>query len=151
MEITIRWLLAALHLLALGIGLGAVFIRGQALQRISQEKGLQRIFLADNLWGLSALLWITTGLLRAFGGYEKGSDYYLNNNLFWIKMGLLLLIILLEIRPMISLIRWRIRMLSGKDIDISPAGSFARISYAQAILTILMLLAATAMARGIEF
>lgn len=151
MDITLRWLLAAFHLLALGIGLGAVFARGQALQRISQEKGLQRIFLADNLWGLSALLWITTGLLRAFGGYEMGNAYYLQNTLFWIKMGLFLLIFLLEIRPMVSLIRWRMRLLSGKEIDTSSAGSFARISYTQAGLTILMLLAATAMARGINF
>lgn len=151
MDITLRWLLAALHLIALGIGVGAVFARGQALQHLSFEKGYKRIFLADNLWGLSALLWITTGLLRAFGGFEKGSAYYLNNTFFWIKMGLFLTIFLLEIRPMINLIRWRIFVLKDKPIDTSSAKSFAHISYVQAGLVLLMILAATAMARGIDF
>jgi putative membrane protein len=151
MDITLRWLLAALHLIALGIGVAAVFARGQALQHLSSEKGYKRIFLADNLWGISALLWITTGLLRAFGGIEKGSAYYLNNTFFWIKMGLFLTIFLLEIRPMINLIQWRIRVLKDKPIDPSSAKSFALISYVQAGLTLLMVLAATAMARGIDF
>ncbi len=151
MEITERWLLAALHLIALGIGVGAVYARGQALQHLSSQKEYKRIFLADNLWGISALLWITTGLLRAFGGFEKGSDYYLNNTLFWIKMGLFLTVFLLEIRPMVSLIRWRIHVLKNKPIDTSSAKSFARISYVQAGLILLMVLAATAMARGIDF
>ena len=150
MELTERWLLAALHLIALGIGLGAVFARGQAFQNLSSEKDYKRIFIADNLWGISALLWITTGLLRAFAGFEKGSDYYLNNTLFWIKMGLFIIIFLLEIRPMISLIQWRIRVLKNKPINFSSAKSFARISYVQAFLLILMVLAATGMARGID-
>jgi putative membrane protein len=33
--------------------------------------------------------------------------------------------------------------------DTAPAGRFARISYVQAVLVLLMVLAATAMARGI--
>ena len=151
LDMTLPWLLAALHLIALGIGLGAVFTRAQALQHLSLEKGFRRIFLADNLWGIAALLWVTTGLLRAFGGFEKGSAYYLNNTFFWIKMGLLLLILILEIRPMVSLIHWRIRVLKGKPIDTSSSNTFARISYVQAILTLLMVLTATAMARGIDF
>ena len=151
MELTERWLLAALHLIALGIGVGAVYARGQAFQHLSSEKEYKRIFLADNLWGISALLWITTGLLRAFGSYEKGSEYYLNNTVFWIKMGLFTVIFLLEIMPMISLIQWRIRVLKGKPIDTSSAKTYARISYVQAGLLLLMVLAATAMARGMDF
>lgn len=151
MDITLRWLLAAIHLLALPIGMGAVFARGQAFQKLSSENGFQRVFVADNLWGISALLWITTGLLRAFGGYEKGSTYYLNNTVFWVKMGLLLLILILEIMPMINLIRWRIKVLRNKPINTASAPAFARISFVQAGLVILMVLAATAMARGIDF
>jgi len=151
MDLTLRWLLAATHLLALGIGLGAVFVRGQVLQGLTHEKKLQRVFMIDNLWGLAALLWITTGLLRAFGGFEKGSEYYVNNTLFWIKMGLFLMIFLLEIRPMVNLIRWRIRVLRGAKVDTSSAGSMAKISYVQTVLIILMVLVATAMARGFDF
>jgi len=111
---TIRWLLAAVHLLALGVGLGAVWARGRALQAPLDVPALRRVFYADTWWGIAAVLWIGTGLLRAFGGYEKGAFYYLHNQFFWAKMGLLA----------------------------------ARISFVQAVLVVLMVLAATAMARG---
>jgi len=73
---TIRWLLAAFHLLALGVGLGAVWARGRALQAHLDVPGLRRVFYADTWWGIAALAWIGTGLVRAFGGYEKGSFYF---------------------------------------------------------------------------
>ena len=88
----IRWLFATLHLLALGIGLGAVWARGWALQAELDTAGLQRVFYADNWWGIAALVWLATGLARAFAGLEKGTAYYLNNHVFWTKMGLFLLI-----------------------------------------------------------
>ncbi len=106
------------------------------------------MFYADNWWGLSALLWIGTGLVRAFGGYEKGSFYYLHNRFFWAKMGLLAAILLLEVAPMLSLIRWRAAVARGSAPDTRAASRFARISFVQAVLVVLMVLAATAMARG---
>jgi len=145
---TIRWLLAAFHLLALGVGLGAVWARGRGFQAQLDIPGLRRVFYADNWWGLSALLWIGTGLVRAFGGYEKGSFYYLHNRFFWAKMGLLAAILLLEVAPMISLIRWRAAVARGSVPDTRAASRFARISFVQAVLVVLMVLAATAMARG---
>jgi len=144
----IRWLFAAVHLLALGVGLGAVWARGQALRHQLDPAGLRRVFYADSWWGISALLWIGTGLVRAFGGLEKGSAYYLGNHLFWAKMSLLVLILLLELRPMIALVRWRIALARGTQPDTRSAAAFARISFVQAVLVTLMVLAATAMARG---
>jgi putative membrane protein len=145
---TIRWLLAALHLLALGIGLGAVWARGSALQAQLDAAGLRRVFSADTWWGVAALLWIGTGLARAFSGFEKGAFYYLHNHLFWAKMGLLTAILLLELGPMITLVRWRRLVARGDVPDTRVASRFARTSFVQAALVILMVFAATAMARG---
>lgn len=145
---TVRWLFAAMHLLALGVGLGAVWARGRALQGSLDATGLRRVFYADSWWGLAAALWIGTGLVRAFGGLEKGSAYYLHNHVFWTKMALLALILILEVIPMTALIRWRSLAGRGEPIDARLAGRFARISYFQAGLVALMVLAATAMARG---
>src|ERR1700741_5392774 len=103
---TLRWIFAALHLLGLGIGLGAVWVRAMALRR-PDDAGLRRAFAADSLWGLAAALWIVTGAVRAFGGIEKGSDYYLGSTAFQVKMALLLAILALEVRPMVTLMRWR--------------------------------------------
>jgi putative membrane protein len=144
----VRWLFAAVHLLGLGVGLGAVWARGRALGGRLDDTGLRRAFFADTWWGIAALVWISTGLVRAFGGLEKGSAYYLHNHLFWTKMGLLGLILVLEVGPMISLVRWRAALARGEMPDTRAAVRFARISFLQGVLVVLMVLAATAMARG---
>jgi putative membrane protein len=50
---------------------------------------------------------------------------------------------------MFTLIRWRQAVARGGVPDTQPAALLARISYVQAGLIVLMVLAATAMARGI--
>lgn len=144
----LRWFIATLHLLVLPLGLGAIWMRARALARVTAHAGLARAFMADNLWGVAAALWIVTGLWRAFGGLEKGSAYYLHDHAFHLKMGLFILILLLEIWPMATLIRWRIRARHGSAVDLRAAPALARVSYAEAGLVILMVFAATAVARG---
>lgn len=146
---TLPWLLAALHLLALGIGLGAVWARGRVLRGTLDARELPRLFRADALWGAAAALWISTGLWRFLGGLEKGTSYYLQNHVFLTKMGLLLIILLLEIRPMVTLIRWRRASATGQSFDTGAASSMATISFIQVALVVLMVFAASAMARGI--
>lgn len=51
-QMVMRWLLAALHLLPLGLGLGAVLWRAVSLRGPLDRLGLQRVFLADTIWGL---------------------------------------------------------------------------------------------------
>lgn len=146
----LRWLLAAVHLLALGIGLGAVWVRARSLASGPAERSaLARALAADSAWGIAALLWITTGLWRLLAGTEKPTAYYLSSHTFWTKMGLLAAILALEVRPMVTLIRWRIQLGRGETPDVTSAPALSRISYVQAVLVVLMVLAATAMARGI--
>jgi putative membrane protein len=145
---TARWLAASLHLLALGIGLGAVWARGRALRSSLDAGTLRQVFFADTLWGLAAVLWISTGLWRLLAGLEKGTGYYLQNQLFLTKMALLALVLLLEIRPMITLIRWRRTVSRGEAPDTRAAPLLARISFVQAWLVVLMVFAAAGMARG---
>ncbi len=71
----IRWLFASVHLLALGIGLGAVWARARGLRGPLDVPGLRRVFAADTWWGIAAVLWIGTGLVRAFGELEKRSAW----------------------------------------------------------------------------
>ncbi|MGY3303049.1 putative membrane protein [Pseudomonas sp. PvR086] len=147
-----HWFLAAVHLLAFGLGFWAVLTRGTALRRLSAAAGdARRVLIADNLWGISAVTLLITGGLRAFGGYEKGTDYYLHQPLFHLKMTLLVFILLLEIAPMVTLIKWRIALGRGAAIDTGRATLFARISHIEALLLVLMVVAATGMARGVTF
>jgi putative membrane protein len=146
--VTLRLLLAAFHLLALGIGLGAVVARGLALRSRLDGPALRGVFIADNAWGVAALLWITTGAWRALGGVEKGTAYYFQNHAFLTKMALLAVVIVLELRPMLILIRWRRRAAQGETLNTAAAPLLARISFAQAGLVVLMVFLAAAMARG---
>lgn len=145
----LRWFLATVHLLALGIGLGAVWVRAQALSGRLDQDGLRRVFSADTWWGIAAALWISTGLWRLLGSTDKVADYYLSNHVFWTKMALLLGILAMEVRPMVTLIRWRKAVAAGAVPDTSVAGRLARVSRGQAVLVVLMVLAASAMARGL--
>lgn len=148
----VHWSLAALHLLALALGFWAVLTRGTAFRRLATGVGEARSVLgADNLWGISALFLLVTGGLRAFAGYEKGTDYYLHQPLFHLKMTLFVLVLLLEIAPMVALIKWRIALGRGAPIDAARAKVFARICHVQALLVMLMIVAATGMARGVTF
>jgi putative membrane protein len=140
-------IVAALHYLALAIGLPAVLLRGRALKGPLDEPGLRRLFAADAAWGVAALLWVTTGLLRAFGGLEKGSAFYLQNPLFHLKMALFVVILGLEVLPMITFMRWRQARRRGTRPDTRRAPLLSHLNHAELALAIVLVFVASAMAR----
>lgn len=148
--------LAFLHLIALAIGLPAIVDRARALRLAAREPSrgpaLRRAIAADSLWGLSAMLWIGTGLWRYLAGTEMSSEYYNRNHLFLGKMSLLAAILLLEIWPMVTLIRWRLSLRAGAAAEevATPlaARRIAAVSYVQCALVLLMVIFAVGMARG---
>lgn len=144
----LRLLLAGSHLLALGIGLGAVWARSRALRGVVDGAALRRAFSADAWWGVAAVLWLGTGLARWIIGTEKATSYYLQQPLFHLKLGLFALILLLEIWPMITIMRWRRAMGRNQSATLRPARLIARISVVEAVLLIAIVFASVAMARG---
>lgn len=106
-----RAALSAFHVLAVALALGSVFARGLRLRELrrdpSDARARERLLRADNVWGVSALLFLATGLPRAFGRLEKTPDFYLRNGFFWVKMSLFAVVLLLEILPMVTFLRWR--------------------------------------------
>jgi putative membrane protein len=143
--------LAVLHLITFGLGAGSCWARARALGKLKGSDGLKDVFFADNLWGLAALLWIVTGLWRAFGGAGKGADFYLHDTAFLVKMALFAVVFMLEIRPMVTLIRWRIRLAKGLPVDLTSAPMLAQITYVQLLLLIPIVMMAAAIARGIWY
>src|SRR5215467_13030571 len=97
---TLEYILATLHILTFGFGFYAIWTRANALKKLHDVSSLDEVFKADNFWGIAAILWIGTGLWRAFGGVEKGSSYYLHNNIFLTKMAFVVLLLIIEIKPM---------------------------------------------------
>jgi len=148
----LRLTLAAFHLIALGIGMGAVLTRGNVLREPPSEGALRRAFRADTLWGIAAALWMVTGLWRWLAGVEKPMGYYNHNHFFMLKMTFFIAILALEVWPMITLIRWRgaaSRGATAAELLAGGAGKrIAMISHTQALLVVLMICAAVALARG---
>jgi putative membrane protein len=120
-----------------------------ALADISRPDRLRLALAADSFWGLAALLWIGTGIWRVFGDLEKGTAYYMGSTAFWVKMGLFGAILLLEIWPMATLVRWRIAQSRGRAIFTAAAPHIVFISAVQLVLLVGMIFAATAMPRGL--
>ncbi|MEJ0031579.1 MAG: DUF2214 family protein [Bacteroidota bacterium] len=147
----LRYIISTIHILTFGLGAASIWMRASALRKLKDETGLNDVFFADNLWALAAFLWLLTGIWRAFGGLEKGADYYMTNVAFLVKMGLFIVVFALELRPMITLIKWRSRQRKKETIDISIAASLARTSYIELMLLIPIVSMATAMARGLFY
>jgi len=145
--------LSALHVLALGVGLGSVFVRGRFLRalRAGPDPGaLRGLFAADTLWGVAAALWLVTGLWRAFGRVEKAPDFYLRNGFFWIKMALFVAVVALEIWPMLTFIRWRSARRDGRPLPgFDRLARLVLVDDVETALVVVIPFAAAAMARGL--
>jgi putative membrane protein len=141
-------IVAALHFLALAIGLPAVFLRGRALKRLPEPDAFSRLFLADAAWGFAAVLWLLTGAGRAFGGLEKGTEYYMQSRLFWVKMALFVVVFVLEIGPMVTFIRWRKSIKNHETVDLAPVPGLVFVNHAEMGVIVVMVFVASFMARG---
>ena len=122
---------------------------------VTYRKGLtveeaRRIQRVDLWYGISAGLLIAIGLLRVFY-FEKGSNYYFHNYVFWIKMALFVVVGLLSIYPTVRYIKWN-PVLAGNRSPEIPDGEFRNIRlllWLELTGIALILFAAPMMARGL--
>lgn len=140
-------LVSALHMLGLAIALGSLYARGRAFQR----RDLAGALVADNWWGVSAVVMIGTGLVRAFGPTDKGSDYYLDHTMFHLKLGLVGLLMLLELRTMVVLVVCRIQQARGQEPDPAGLDRFVWPNRVQLLILVGLPFVAAAMARGLFY
>src|SRR4029434_8922201 len=136
-------IMSGLHLLALAIGLPSVYLRGRALKGRLDREGFQRLFAADSAWGAAAGLWVVTGLLRAFGGLEKGSAFYLASRLFWLKLALFLLVVVLGVWPMVTLLDGRRAMGAARLPDTSAARALFHLNHVELALVVVIVFIAS--------
>src|SRR5687768_16104110 len=131
-------LLSLLHLLALILGVGGVFLRGRALKTEPLDReALQRLFAADTAWGVAAILWLSTGVLRVlFNG--KDPDFYLRNGFLWVKVAGFGLVFLLELWPMITFIRWRLALKRGKEPDFTTVPRLRTVNTVELVLVFII-------------
>lgn len=142
-------LLAVIHLVALALGVCVLVLRAKALAAAATELELKPVFLWDNLYAAVALFWLGSGLFRAFGGFEKGTDYYLGNHVFWTKMLLLLVVLGAEAVLMVTFIRFRVRVAKRVPVSLERKAALVRLHWVELWSIVGMVLCAVVMARGI--
>src|SRR5262245_54001262 len=146
-SMAISALLSAVHALTLALGLGAVVARGRALAGPLDEPGWRRLLAADNLWGLAALLWITSGLARVFFG-GKTPAFYWRNGAFWLKLGLFAVVFVLEMGPMTAFMGVRQARRTRSTMPLVAVERLRRINHAEIVLVVAIVFVAAFMARG---
>ena len=110
----------------------------------------QRLARLDLCYGIAAGIVLITGALR-FVYFGKDMSYYLDHPLFYIKVGLFLLIALISIYPTITILSWRRAWDQNSCAEITPH-SIRRIQYLirlELVLLIVTPLFAVLIARGI--
>jgi putative membrane protein len=141
--------LAALHLLSLVAGVAVLVLRAKALAAAERPEQLKRVFFWDNLYAAVAAFWLGSGAFRAFGGFEKGTDYYLGNHVFWTKMLFLLVLLAAESVPLVAFVKARIRLGRGEAVSLDNKPLLIRLHWVELAAIFGMVLMAVLMARGV--
>jgi len=103
----------------------------------------------DAGYGATAGLILAVGFARVFLG-AKGAAFYLENPIFWAKLGAFGVVGLLSIAPTVLILRWRGRA-KAEPTFTPPAGEVAtarRVLWLEVLVFALIPAFAAAMARG---
>ena len=123
------------------------FVAFQKNLTVGEARRIQRI---DGWYGISSGVLLVVGLLRVFF-FEKGVNFYAANPMFWVKMGVFVVVGLLSIYPTIRFIKWGERLKSDMAIEVA-GDEYKRIRLIlnlELVGIALILFAAPAMARAI--
>jgi putative membrane protein len=111
---------------------------------------IQRLAMIDLFYGIAAGIVFLSGLLR-FAYFGKGIHFYLGNPLFYVKVGMFLLVALISVYPTRRFLAWR-KMLTQGDPPALDPHTVTRLRIVIRLelgLLIVIPLLAVLMARGI--
>ena len=141
---------AYLHFLGIMTLMATLLAEHVTLQPYMTRLHIQRLAMIDLFYGIAAGIVFLTGLLR-FAYFGKGIHFYMGNQLFYVKVGMFLLVALISIYPTVQFLSWR-KMLKQ---DQMPAVDTQRVTRLRSVirlelgLLLVIPLLAVLMARGI--
>lgn len=110
---------------------------------------VRRVGMIDGLYGMVSMLVLVVGFSRAIWG-AKPWEYYEGNILFWVKIGLFLLVGLLSLPPTMAFLKWNKRL--RDDPAALPSDgevkSIRKWMHMETTVLILIPIVAAALARG---
>jgi putative membrane protein len=98
-------LFAWLHFLAMGIGVGLLMAEHWLCRRMPDRAQVKLLGQVDLGYQLALIGSLATGLARLLY-YGQDPAYYLANRLFWLKIGIFALIVVVAVAPTLQYIRW---------------------------------------------
>jgi putative membrane protein len=149
MPLTLDLVLAVLHHLGILILVGCLAAELALLSLRADGRSAEILARIDLAYGLIAGAVLCFGLARVFWGARE-SGFYMENPVFWLKLGLFLLIALVSIRPTMTFIRWRrLARAGGGAPPATEIATTRRWVLLQAGLLLALPIFAALMARGI--
>ena len=98
-------LFAWLHWLAIGAAWGLLLTEYWLCRRMPDRIQVGLLGMVDLGYQLALIASLATGLARAIY-YGQDADYYLANRLFWLKITIFLVIVIVAIAPTLQYVRW---------------------------------------------
>lgn len=141
---------AYLHYLSFMVAFGALAIEHQTLKPDLSLKDAWRVSIADAIYGIAATLILITGILRVIY-FGKGTDYYLSNPAFYLKVGLFALVSLLSLYPTFTFVSWikSLRDSRPPELEVAQVKRLSWLIRGELTGFVLIPLFAAIMARGI--
>lgn len=142
-------LLAVLHHLGILALAGCLVAELSVLSLPPGHRWAETLPRIDLAYGISAGAVLSIGLARVFWD-AKGSGFYLENPVFWVKLGLFIVIGLVSIRPTMTFLRWRrVAQMAGGVPAVTEIASTRHWVLLQMGLLLSLPIFAALMARGI--
>ena len=107
-----------LHFLGIMTLMGSLIAQHLFMKPVLIKQNIKTIATIDLIYGIAAVVVLSTGLLRWFV-YGKGSDYYLSNPLFHIKITLFVIIAIISVFPTLRILKWRRQSKASGSFEVS--------------------------------
>lgn len=139
-----------LHFISIMVLMGALITEHLVLKPSITKDQIKSLATIDLIYGISAVLVLTTGILRWFV-YGKGYDFYMSTPLFHIKLTLFIVLGILSIFPTLKILKWKKLIKNNEEPNITPKAvkrllMFIRI---ELLIIAIMPLLAVMIARGV--
>jgi putative membrane protein len=110
---------------------------------------IRQVSAIDTLYGLVAGLVLLVGFARVFFGL-KGAEFYLQNPVFWAKLGAFVIVGMISVAPTLLFITWRNKAKTDPAFvpSADEVASVRRYVKMEAHVFVLIPILAAAMARG---
>jgi putative membrane protein len=112
-------LTAYVHFLGMMMLMATLLAEHVTLQPQMTRVHIQRLAMIDLFYGIAAGLVFLSGLLR-FAYFGKGIHFYLGNPLFYVKVGMFLLVALISVYPTRRFLAWRKMLTQGDPPALDP-------------------------------